>query len=138
MKNSILIFLTGCSIFFAPSANADTQFRCTFNSEIKITELNVKAPKSTIKKIEDKYTFWIEKNKASYINLSHGLKSDLDFMYQGVRLMFIEKTQSDNNFIVTIFYTRKEAEGFPAVFSYTGWDRKFPFFNPSIALGYCN
>lgn len=136
MKN--YIFLGLFLICGATTASADTQYRCTFNSEIKVTDLNVKSPKSTIKKINEKYTFWVEKNKASYINLSHGLKSDLEYLYQGVRLMFIEKTSGDNNFVVTIFYTRKEAEGFPAVFSYTGWNRDIPFYNPSIALGYCN
>ncbi len=136
MKKFIFV---GLFLSFGISAvKADVQFRCAFDSEIKVTHLDVKSPKSTVKKINDKYTFWIENKKASYINLSHGLKSDLDYLYQGVRLMFIEKTVSDNNFVVTIFYTRKEAEGYPAVLSYTGWDRSLPFYNPSISLGYCN
>lgn len=116
----------------------EQQFKCNFLSEVKIITLDVKNPKSVTQKIEEKFTFIIDKDgSASYINLSHGVLTKLHVNYEGSRLVFTEKNNSDNYFVMTIFINKKEVVGMPALYSFNSWNKDNSFFYPSIKLGYC-
>lgn len=129
-----LLFFISTSTF-----SQEHQYVCHFISEVKVTKFDVKNPKSTTQKVNDRYTFLIDKNNnASYINLSHGTKQNLRVTYEGGRLIFTEKNNSDNYFVVTIFMNKKEVEGYPAIYSFNSWIKDIPFYFPSIQFGHCN
>lgn len=116
----------------------EQQYICHFVSEVKVTKFDVRNPKSSTQKVNDRYTFIVEKNNsASYINLSHGVKQDLRVNYEGGKLIFTEKNNSDNYFVVTIFMNKKEVEGYPAIYSFNSWNKEIPFYFPSIQFGFC-
>jgi hypothetical protein len=116
--------LTAIVLFaFTFSAHAlDNQFICTFDATVKISSLNPKEPKPIVdKSTTDKYTFMIDSVnplKASYINLSSGLKIQLHAARNGNAFIFTESNIGGNHFVVSVFTEKKFRDGFNAVMSF--------------------
>jgi hypothetical protein len=132
-------------IFLAAfSANAlENQFICTFGSAVKVSSLDTKEPKPLVDKSNsEKYTFLIDSIKplkASYINLSQGLKAPLHAMKNGSVYIFTESNSSNNHFVVSIFSSKKLSDGFNAVMSFHSAEPtdSSDFFAQSIKIGRC-
>ena len=129
---------------FSLSAHAlDNQFICTFGSVVKVASVNTKEPKPIVEKNKlDKYTFVIDSSnplKASYINLSDGLKVPLHAMKNGTAYIFAESNYAGNHFVVSVFADKKLSDGYNAVMSFHN-DKPTDsndFFAQSIRVGRC-
>jgi hypothetical protein len=137
-------FIAIAFFIFIHSAYAlDNQFVCTFGSTVKISSLNMSEPKPTVEKAkEEKYTFIIDSIKplkASFVNLSQGLKAPLHAMKNGSSYIFTELNTSTNHFVVSIFTDKKLNDGFSAVMSFHSRDPSDSndFFAQSIRVGRC-
>jgi hypothetical protein len=90
----------------------------------------------------EKYTFLIDSTnplKASYINLSDGIKVPLHAMMNGSAYIFAESNYAGNHFIVSIFPSKKLSDGYNAVMSFHSKDPtdSNDFYAQSIRVGRC-
>jgi hypothetical protein len=137
------IIVISLSFFTFASYALDNQFVCTFGSTVKVASFKPNDPNPTIVKSEiEKYTFLIDsKNplKASFINLSQGLKAPLHAMKNGNSYIFTESNTGTNHFVVSIFTDKKLSDGFSAVMSFHSKDPtdSNDFFAQSIRVGRC-
>ncbi len=81
---------------------------------------------------------WKEPAEGSYINVG-GAWGGMGAVYcSGGRITFVEKTYSDNAFILSIFGTDKSAQSYPAVWSTHIWAQGIGSLGmPSIRFGTC-
>ncbi len=139
-KKVISIACLSCAL----TAHAlDNQFICTFGTTVKVSSLNTKEPKPIVEKSKsDKYTFVIDSQnplKASYINLSDGLKVPMHVMKNGSAFIFVESNYAGNHFLVTVFTEQKTNDGYNAVMSFHNnkpTDTS-DYFAQSIRVGRC-
>jgi hypothetical protein len=130
-------FIFALVAFMSPMAHAQTQFICSYDSIVKVTELNLKAPKAETKNSSERFTFLLEKDgTASYINLALGSKNRANVQKDGQKITFSEWNQTDNFFIATIFLTHGSQGLRPSVLSFHSWG-KHEFYFPSLSLGTC-
>ena len=112
----------------------EEQFVCEYTNEVKVMDIESQNLKTTVNKKKERYTFFVEGNKGSYINLSHGVKSPTTVVVNGRQLLLVENNTSDNTFIVTIFLDKKNNR-YPSIFSLHSWGSGF--FTPSQSYGEC-
>jgi len=129
---------------FTITAHAlDNQFICTFGSTVKVSSVNTKEPKPKVEKGNgEKYTFIIDsKNplKASYINLSDGVKVPLHVMKNGNSYIFVESNYGGNHFLVTVFTEKKLSDGYNSIMSFHNDEPtdSNDFFSQSMKIGRC-
>jgi len=112
----------------------EEQFVCEYTNEVKVMDIESQNLKTTVNKKKERYTFFVEGNKGSYINLSHGVKSPTTVVVNGRQLLLVENNTSDNTFIVTIFLDKKNNR-YPSIYSFHSWGGGF--FTPSQSYGEC-
>lgn len=134
MKKMLMVFL----IVFTVNANAaDKQFICTFTSSIKVTELSSTAPKAETQIINTRFTFLLSPDgSASYINLKFGNKAPATAIVEQHQTIFIERANSDNLFMVTIFNEPNPDKTYPAIYSFAAW-LKIEHYYPRMEFGTC-
>jgi hypothetical protein len=140
LKRFTAMVLFSCAV----TAHAlDNQFICTFGTTVKVSSLNTKEPKPIAEKLKsDKYTFVIDSLnplKASYINLSDGLKVPMHVMKNGSAYIFVESNYAGNHFLVTVFTEGKASDGYNAVMSFHNEKPTDTndYFAQSIRVGRC-
>lgn len=135
MKKLLMIFL----ILFTMNANAsDKQFICTFTSSIKVTELSTTAPKAKTQIINTRYTFLLSPDgSAAYINLKFGDKAPATAIEEKHQTVFIERTNGDNLFMVTIFNEQNPDKTYPAIYSFAAWKQNVEHYYPHLDFGSC-
>lgn len=121
------------------SALADTQFVCSFGSNVRIQKLDQDNPQPIVEKASNRFTFMFSNNsiEGSFINLKYGLVSPMFVYSNGQTISFIEKNSSDNLFIVTAFVGQQEGRHIPAVFAQNSWSKNIDFYRPFTSLGSC-
>lgn len=126
--------------FMTTNVNAtEVQYICTFTSSIKVTVLSSTAPSTKVEKIDQRYTFLLSHDGgASYINLNHGVKVPLTAIVDKYQTIFIERANSDNLFVVTVFNSKNKDNKYPAIYSFSAWKEDSPsFYYPSMDFGSC-
>jgi len=124
-------------IVIPPTVYGQSQFVCTYVSEIKVTHLDTKSPRTEVKKVSDRYTFLLEKDgTASYINLALGTKNRATALFDGSKVTFTEWNRTDNFFVATVFLSHQVPEGNASIMSFHGWGSHSTYF-PSLSIGSC-
>jgi hypothetical protein len=133
-----LIFLL-CLIPLSSFGNTkEEQYICEFNTEVIIGNSTSEKPTPTVKKINEKYTFFLDGKNGSYINLSHGTKIPLYVIKETNRTIFVERNTSDNLFVVTVFMDKKTKNNrYGSVKSFISNGVTSNFYDPSQSFGDC-
>ncbi len=133
-------------LFNALSAYAlDTQFTCTFGSEVKVASNVINQPSPIVGKAEKiRYKFFVESLnplKVSYIRIGSSLetKSPIHAMKNGHSYIFVESNTSSNHFLVSIFTEHKVSDGYIAVMSFHNGEQTSSddYYAQSIKVGRC-
>lgn len=136
MKKLIFLFLLLISTI---SHSKEEQYICEFNTEVIIGNSLSDKPTPTVKKIDEKYTFFYDGKNGSYINLIHGVKIPLYVIKEGNRVTFIEKNTGDNYFVVSIFTDKRDKRNrYGSVKSFLTYGVTSKFYDPSQSFGSCS
>ena len=136
MKKLSLILSIPLFLFSNQTFSKEEQFVCEYNREVKVTDMESQNLKPFVNRKTERYTFIVDGNKGSYINLSHGIKSPMTLIVNGKQLIFVENNTGDNSFIVTIFLDKRKNNKYPSIYSSHSWGSGF--FTPSQQYGECN
>ena len=125
-------------VLIAPSLHAkEVQYVCEFTKKVKIADYST-SPKPEVTNVKDKYTFFADGSKSSYINLSFGQKNPAILVDDGLKVTFIEKNTGTDLFLVTIFPNSDGSKPMGAVMSFHSYGKKNPnFYDPSQEYGTC-
>ena len=134
------------SAFFMTSALTaqckEFQFNCTYESSVKITTADAKAPKPKVETKKSEYLFFIndKQSGSNYINLAFKIKSNLKLISANSKLItFVEDVgaDADNHFSATIFLERDANQLYPSVRYVHSWSTSLSFYLPSMEIGTC-
>lgn len=135
MKKLLLLLLIAIT---TNSNAADKQFICTFTSSIKVTKLSNISPKAETQKIDTRFTFLLSPDgSASYINLKFGIKLPVTAIVENHQTVFLERANSDNLFMVTIFNKPNANQTYPAIYSFAAW-MEVEHYYPHMDFGTCS
>ena len=139
MKKINLLLLLVLSTISSLSHSKEEQYICEFDTEVIIGNSLSDKPTPTVKKINEKYTFFYDGKNGSYINLNHGEKNPSYVIKENKRITFIEKNTGDNYFMVTVF-TDKKVKGsrYGSIKSFLSYGVTSKFYDPSQSFGSCS
>ena len=143
MKLLSKLFFSIVSLTIAITAQCkEFQFNCTYESSIKITSADAKAPKPKVENKKSEYLFFIndKQSGSNYINLAFKIKSNLKLISANSNLItFVEEVgaDADNHFSATIFLARDANQLYPSVRYVHSWSTSLSFYLPSMEIGTC-
>ncbi len=134
----VLILLAICNL---TNAN-EIQFNCVYKNETSMTNFNTENPNFNTNKKQVEYLIFINQNnnEASYINVSHKIKSPLKIISSKPQLIsFLEINSSDNYFTLTIYKNKDSQNNLPSTIYLHAWNESYAsgFYQPKISLGRC-
>ena len=131
------------SLIFSTTAICNEfQFNCTYESSVKITSADAKAPKPKAENKKSEYLFFIndKQSGSNYINLAFKIKSNLKLISANSNLItFVEEVgaDADNHFSATIFLASDANQIYPSVRYVHSWSTSLSFYLPSMEIGTC-
>lgn len=135
MNTQSSILILAATLFSGTAAAAD-QFICIFGDRVKFDSVKLKNPTAKIIPSSQRYTFILENpGMATYIP-PDGIAGQAFTHDNDKVLTFVEKNQSNNLFVVTIF-KGKTTSLYKAAFTLHGSPDDHPFFWPHTSLGEC-
>jgi len=138
MKKHLILLFTLFTVS-SVSYSKEEQYVCEFNTEVIIGNSLSDKPTPTVKKIDEKYTFFYDGKNGSYINLIHGVKIPLYVIKEGNRVTFIEKNTGDNYFVVSIFTDKRDKRNwYGSIKSFLTYGVTSKFYDPSQSFGSCS
>jgi len=123
---------------FATSLHAkEVQYLCQFNKKVQVSQY-LSSPKPKVLTVNERFTFFSDGLKSSYINLNHGQKYPVTVIEDGLKITFIEKNNGTDLFLVTIFLNGDGSKPMGAVMSMHSYSTKNPeFYDPYQMYGTC-
>lgn len=137
LSTIFLLALTASPITHA--SDQETQYVCSFQSKIQMTNISPSSPSAETKEDKGRYTFFDNgTNRGAYISLSFGVKRPAIVIRNNGFIVFVEDLGGSptNHFVMTVFTSERYEAQYLAVMSFHSVS-KAEFFRPSQAIGEC-
>lgn len=127
----------------ASAADQETQYVCSFQAKVQMTNFSPSSPRTEIKENKGRYTFFDNGTaNGAYISLSFGVKRPAIVVHTKGYVVFTEDLSGyaagapSNHFVMTIFTSKRYGPRYPAVISvHSAGDSDLIY--PSQAIGEC-